>query len=65
MADTLDSVLEATLANSSIACAQDALLAAVHSTLLTAGYSLVALGDQVTFILHVNKTFFCSRPLTV
>ncbi len=47
MADTLDSLLEATLANSGVTSPQDALLAAVHSTLLAAGYSLVAVGDQV------------------
>ena len=47
MAESLDSILEAVLANSSIGSPQDAVIAAVHSTLLSSGYSLVAIGDQV------------------
>ncbi len=48
MADsTLDSLLEATLAHSKVSSPQDALITAVHSTLLAADYSLLAVGDQV------------------
>ncbi|XP_064383472.1 proteasome inhibitor PI31 subunit-like [Halichondria panicea] len=47
MADsTLDSLLEATLAHSKVSSPQDALITAVHSTLLAADYSLLAVGDQ-------------------
>lgn len=47
MAESLDNILEASLASSKISSPQDALVVAVHSALLAAGYSLVAIGDQV------------------
>ncbi len=47
MAASLDSLLEATLAHSKVSSPQDALITAVHSSLLSAGYSLVAVGDKV------------------
>lgn len=44
---SLDSVLEQALANSGATSPQDAVVVALHSSLLSAGFECVATGDEV------------------
>ena len=44
---SLDSVLERALAESGAVSPQDAILVALHATLLSTGFVCVAIGDQV------------------
>lgn len=50
---TLDSVLDQALANSSAVSSQDAVLVALHSILLSAGFVCVATGDEVAWAARV------------
>jgi len=52
MAANMDSIFEAVLAQSDPRSGQDVLVCAVHATLLSSGYSLTAVGDQVVHSLH-------------
>ncbi len=45
---SLDSVLERALADSNASSSQDAVIVALHSNLLSAGFVCVAVGDEVT-----------------
>ena len=48
MADSLDALLEQSLAGSHVSSAGDALVVALHSKLLSEGFECVALGDEVS-----------------
>ena len=47
MSESLDSILEKALSDSSVRSAQDALVVALHACLLSGGFVCVALGDEV------------------
>ena len=47
MAESLDSLLEKSLATSSAHSAQDAIVVALHVNLLSEGFVCVTVGDQV------------------
>ena len=47
MAASLDSLLETALAESDAQSGQDALVVALHASLLSEGFSCTALGDEV------------------
>lgn len=58
MADSLDSLLEVALTDSSVDSPQDSLVVAVHACLLSAGYALVATGDEVIEIILKDLIIF-------
>lgn len=47
MQNSLDSLLEEALAGSDATSPQDAVVVALHSTLLAAGFECIAVGDEV------------------
>ena len=53
MQDSLDSLLEEALAGSGATSPQDAVVVALHSTLLAAGFECIAVGDEVNEFIVV------------
>lgn len=59
LSTSLDSVLARTLTDSNASAAstpQDAVMLALHASLLSAGYVCVAIGDEVSFNLKAYNT---------
>ena len=50
MAESLDSLLERSLAGSNVSSTSDALVVGLHSKLLSEGFECVALGDEVSYL---------------
>lgn len=51
---SLDDLLERALAHSEATSPQDAVVVALHSTLLSSGFKCVAVGDEVIFLFEAH-----------